>query len=84
MDLPRHLERVRADFVAQALVRTRGNQKRAGALLGLSERMIGYLIQERSLQPLVAIAQDATVTEDEALYAMRTYLVGRIGVDGWF
>lgn len=81
-NLDRHLERVRADFIAQALARTRGHQARAAALLGLSPRVLNYVLTTRSLMPIVDMAKDAE-HDDDGLHQMRAYIASRLGRDGW-
>lgn len=81
-NLDRHLERVRADFIAQALARTRGHQARAAALLGLSPRVLNYILTTRSFLPIIDVAK-AAEHDDDGLHEMRAYIGSRIGKDGW-
>jgi Nif-specific regulatory protein len=47
--LPQAVERVERELLIQALQKTGGNKRKAAALLGITERILGYKVKQHSL-----------------------------------
>lgn len=71
-----NLERNRAACIGLALIRTRGEQKRASALVGVSPRVLNYMIKADGLRPLIDIGRTAVEDEACAVDAFNRFMAG--------
>ena len=69
-----NLERNRVSCIGRALIRTRGQQTTAAPLLGLTTRMMNYVITHHGLRPLVEIGALAATNEDAARAALAAFV----------
>lgn len=74
-----NLERRRVWCIGRALIRTRGQQQLAAELLGVTPRVLRYLIASRDLQRLVAIghaaASDEAAAQSRLAQFVATYVI---------
>lgn len=77
-----NLDRNRARCIGLALIRTRGQQKAAAELVGLSPRALNYVLTHNGLAPLVEIGQSAAIDEPAARVSVEAFAVTFTPVTG--
>lgn len=82
-DLEQHLERLRVEYLAEALIQTCGIQTKAAQLLGMSPRTFHYALQRVDVAALPLIARSAATDPSRARAEMRDYVTSRYGKSGW-
>ena len=75
-----NVERNRVMLVGRALIRTRGQQKLAAALLGISPRVLSYLLTCHELRPFVQLGKDAARDEAAAIDRLTQFVASYIAV----
>lgn len=79
-----NLDRVYAITIGEALLRSRGIQKHAAVLLGVSPRVLNYVIKQRRLNDMIELTRGLVIDDPERVAIVRASLAEiateRIGV----